>query len=107
MSKPRNGYPSKLKIGDKVYRIKFVKQIRECKKPASQKGATVGLHDPNRLEILIKNGQSHDEIVKTLIHEIFHAFQVEYDINTSHKSVYQTEEALFDFICANSEELFK
>lgn len=99
-------YPKKLIIGDKTYRIRFVKRIRECKKPATVKGSTVGLHDPNRLEILIKLGQSKDEVLKTLIHELMHAFQVEYDINTSHKSVYQMEEALFDFICANSDDLF-
>jgi hypothetical protein len=94
------GYPAKLKIGDRTYRIRFVKLIRNDK-------SVLGLFDPNRIEILIKKDQSHDETLKTMLHEICHGFQYEYDINTTHKSVYQMEEALFDFICANSEALSK
>ena len=93
-------YPTRLKIGDKHYRIKFVKSIRGCRLPVG-KGATVGLCDPNRYEILIKSGMSQDETVKTLIHELGHAFEAEYDINISHKAVYQLEEAMFDFLVAN------
>ena len=101
-----NNYPTRLKIGDKTYRIRFVKSIRRCKRPIG-KGATVGLHDPNRLEILIKKGMSEDETLKTLLHEIVHSIEAEYDIKISHSGVYKFEEALFDFICANSEALFK
>lgn len=97
-------YPSTLKIGDRTYKIRFVKSIRRCNKPVG-KGATVGVFDPARIEILIKKGMSKDETLKTLLHEITHAIEYEYEITISHKGVYKFEEAFFDFICANSKEL--
>lgn len=99
-------YPDKLKIGDRHYRIRFVKSIRGCRKPVG-KGATVGLCDEARREILIKRGLSADETLKTLLHELLHAMEFEYSIKMPHEAVYQYEEALFDFFCANSEKLFK
>ena len=94
-------YPKTLKIGDKTYRLRFVKSIRRCKLPVG-KGATVGLHDPNRLEILVKSGMSVDDTLKTIIHETIHAIETEYDIKISHRDVYKFEEAIFDFLCANT-----
>jgi hypothetical protein len=93
------GYPKRLKIGDRTYRVRFVKSIRGCRK--SGKGSTVGLHDPSRIEILVKAGMSKDDTLKTLLHEVVHCFEYEYEIRISHRGVYQFEEALFDFICAN------
>lgn len=95
-------YPDKIKIGDRTYRIRFVKSIRRCNLEVG-KGATIGLHDPARIEILIKAGLSHDDTLKTLLHELVHAMEYEYEIKISHSGVYKFEEALFDFICANSE----
>ncbi len=94
-------YPKTLKIGDRTYRIRFVKSIRKCKKQLGT-GAIVGLYDPNRIEILIKAGMSSDDTLKTLLHEVVHAFEYEYDIKIAHSGVYKFEEAIFDFICANS-----
>lgn len=93
-------YPSRLRIGDRWYRIRFVKRIR--KDPN-----TLGLFDPNRIEILIKRGQSSDETLKTLLHEIHHGFEYEYDIRIKHEDIYRLEEAYFDFICANSEAFYR
>jgi len=98
-------YPKTLKIGDRTYRIRFVKSIRGCKKPVGS-GAIVGLYDPSRIEILVKQGMSRDDTLKTLFHEIVHAMEYEYDIKIAHSGVYKFEEALFDFIAANSEALF-
>lgn len=95
-----NNYPRLLRIGDRDYRIKFVKLIRKDK-------TTLGLFDPNRIEILIKRGQSHDETLRTMLHETIHAMEYEYNIKISHSGVYKFEDALFDFICANSEALNK
>lgn len=98
-------YPKTLKIGDRTYRVRFVKSIRGCKKTG--KGALVGFYDPRRLEILIKDvGQSKDEILKALIHEVIHGIHNEYGIRLSHKGVYKMEEAFFDFLSANSDSLF-
>lgn len=93
-------YPEKLKIGDRTYRIRFVRSIRRCNRPVG-KGATVGLHDPARIEILIKAGLSHDDTLKTLLHELVHAVEYEYEIKISHRGVYKFEEAIFDFLVAN------
>jgi hypothetical protein len=93
-------YPTTLKIGDRVYKIKFVKSIRGCKRPVG-KGATIGICDPARIEILIKKGLSIDETLKTFIHEVLHAFEYEYDIKIAHIGVDKFEEAIFDFIWAN------
>jgi Zn-dependent peptidase ImmA (M78 family) len=94
-------YPKSLRIGDRNYRLRFVKSIRGCKR-GSVRGSTLGLFDPNRREILIKQGLSEDETVRTLLHEILHAFEEEYDVHLPHlNAVYVLEEALFDFICAN------
>lgn len=93
-------YPSKLRIGDRTYKIRFVNRIRGCNLPVG-KGATVGIFDPHRIEILIKKGMSEDDTLKTLLHELVHAIEYEYEIKISHRGVYRFEEALFDFICAN------
>jgi hypothetical protein len=95
-----NKYPAKLRIGDRDYRIRFVRSIRGCRK-GDEKGSTLGLFDPNRREILVKRGLSQDETLKTNIHETVHGFEEEYEIRLPHESVYKLEEALFDFFCAN------
>lgn len=94
-----SAYPTKLRIGDRVYKIRMVKCIRKDVN-------TLGLFDPARIEILIKSGQSSDETLKTLLHEIFHGFEYEYEVTVKHKDIYKLEEALFDFLSANSESLF-
>lgn len=99
-------YPEKLKIGDRYYRVKFVKSIRGCKRPVDVKGTTLALCDEARAEILIRSDLSADEKLKSLLHELGHAIEFEYEIKISHKAIYQYEEALFDFICANSDDLF-
>lgn len=99
-------YPTKLRIGDVYYRIRFVKSIRRCKKKVGE-GAIVGICDQARHEILIKQGMSKDETLKTYLHELGHAIEFEYDIKISHKAIYQYEEAIFDFICANSDAFSK
>lgn len=93
-------YPPRLRIGDREYRLRFVRSIRGCRK-GDVKGSTLGLYDPNRVEILVKRGLSADETLKTIIHEALHAIEDEYDIPLPHESVYKLEEALFDFFAAN------
>lgn len=99
-------YPSKLKIGDRYYRIRFVKSIRGDKRPVEAEGTTIGICDEDRAEILIRKELSADMKLKTLLHELWHSMEFEYNIKISHKAIYQYEEALFDFICANSDDLF-
>lgn len=100
-------YPERLKIGDRYYRIRFVKSIRGCKKSVLSKGTNVGLCDEARAEILIRAELTTDEKLATLIHELIHAMEFEYQIKIPHEAVYQYEKAVFDFLCANSEILYK
>lgn len=93
-------YPKTLKIGDRTYRIKFVKSIRGCRRQVG-KGATIGIADPRRIEVLIKKGLSKDLTLKTFFHEIIHCIEYEYDIKISHPDVDKFEEAIFDLMCAN------
>lgn len=87
-------YPKHLMIGVAKYEIVFVKKIRNDKN-------TTGLCDSGNKIIWIKAGQSHFETFATLIHEVFHAMELEYNISITHKHVYQLERAVSDFFIAN------
>lgn len=90
----KNKYPTTLKIKDAEWRIAFVDRIEKSKD-------TLGLMDPSNNLIYIQNGLSKEEMFKTFIHEVTHAFEVEYNIKISHKAVYQLEGAIFNFLKDN------
>ncbi len=92
-------YPPKLRIGDRTYRVRFVGLIENDPD-------NLGVFDPNSIEIKIQRGLSPDETLKTFLHELFHAFEYEYEIKLRHKDVYALEEATFDFLSANSEHFY-
>ena len=80
-------YPKQIQIGDAIYKIKFVARIGNSR-------TTLGICDPSDYIIRIKKGMTKEETFATLIHELLHAFEAEYDINISHKAVYQLEQAI-------------
>ncbi len=92
-------YPDKLRVGSRIYRVRFVSSIRRNKN-------NLGICDEHRGEILIRKDLSEDEKLKTLVHELLHAMEFEYQIKMPHDAVYQYEEAIFDFLCANSDALY-
>lgn len=60
-----------------------------------------GFCDPEKMEIAILIGQSGDEIFKTFIHEVFHAFEFSYDFEMNHKTIYKLEDAVLNLLKDN------
>jgi hypothetical protein len=87
-------YPKTLVIGDEEYSVKFVGIIRGDK-------SVLGICDPSSKEILIKKGISAPDKFATLIHEILHAIEAEYEINIPHSLVYKLDHALIDLLLQN------
>jgi hypothetical protein len=54
----------------------------------------MGICDPQKRQIIIKNGLSESEELKTFIHEVSHAVCIEYDIDIPHRSIYLLEDAV-------------
>jgi|GEM_PF-2937288 len=85
--------PDTLCINDSLWEVFFVKGIHG--------DDTAGQCDGDQKEILIDSGQSKREKAKTLIHEILHAFEYEYNIKIPHKLIYQLEEPIYRFLVDN------
>ena len=84
-------YPKTLKIRNTEYKLKFVKDISQAS----------GLCDGADGLIIISKRQSPDNIFRTLIHEVIHAIEGEYEIKMSHENVYKFERAIFRFMKDN------
>lgn len=85
-TKLKRRIPSKVVIGDCTYEVLF---IDEFKSPS--------ILGETRLEdkqIVLKNGQTPKELVKTYIHECLHAVSEEFDVNLTEQQVLKLEEAL-------------
>jgi hypothetical protein len=52
-------------------------------------------------QICLKKNQSDSEILKTLIHEMFHAMEFEYKIQLPHKAIYGLEDAVYKILKLN------
>ena len=89
-----NKYPKQFIIDSEVYKIQFVDTILRDK-------GCMGVCDSETRIIKIKNGQSASETLATLIHELLHAMELEYDIKISHKNVYLLEKALLNLLLQN------
>lgn len=61
----------------------------------------LGMCDPNTRHIYIKKNISNTDLKKTIIHELFHCWESEYDIKISHDSIYKLEEAVLKFLILN------
>lgn len=89
----RKAYPKELNIGGEVYSIKFVKKLdknvlAEC--------------DPGDKVIHILQGQSREDTLKCLIHELLHAaVEFEGDIELNHSLIYKLEEPIYKFLVDN------
>ena len=85
-TKLKRRIPSKVLIGNTIYEVLF---IDEFKSPS--------ILGETRLEdkqIVLKNGQTPKELVKTYIHECLHAVSEEFDVNLTEQQVLKLEEAL-------------
>lgn len=61
----------------------------------------LGMCDPNTRHIYIKTGISKTDLKKTIIHELFHCWESEYEIKISHESIYKLEDAVLKFLTLN------
>lgn len=86
--------PKTLVIGETVWDVKMVKKVPGAKE-------AVGLCDNDNKEILIVKGQGRYETLKTLIHEILHSFEYEYNLDIDHRLIYALEEPILAFLVDN------
>lgn len=86
--------PRTVVVRDAVWDVRFVRSIREDK-------TAVGQADFDEKEILICLGIGKKEQAKTLIHELLHAFECEYQIALPHDLIYKLEEPIYRFLCDN------
>ena len=90
-------YPKSIKITSEVeYQIKFVKRIEGAED--EEVFGEINLDDK---VILIKRKQAPEEMFKTFIHEVFHAFEEEYNIKMSHTAIRKLESAVFNLLFMN------
>ena len=87
--------PSRIRIKAKVfYNIVWQDKVAdddEC----------LGLCDPNTRTIFMRLGMSETEIIKTFIHEVFHALSIEHEFELPHRTVYALEECVFKLLKLN------
>jgi len=81
-------------------------EIRYCRSIENEPDA-VGLCDSHDKEILIVTSICQDEKARTLIHELIHAIEFEYDIQIPHNLVYKLEEPIYRLICDNWRYILK
>lgn len=92
-------YPKEILVGDSVYQVRFVRRITQV----SEKGKeTLGLCCPSEKEILLVQGMDARERLSTLLHELLHAIEFEYDIDLPHALVYKLEGPLTQLILDNA-----
>lgn len=99
MKSPKlSSYPKELEIGGETYRIRF---IPYQKRPEKDGKRFYGYCDNDLRTIEIMRGQGREESFKTLIHEILHAMEFEYEFDIPHRLVARLEEPLFRFLIDN------
>ena len=84
-------WPQDLEIGENIWEIKFKKKIVEGGVECS------GLCDPGDRIIYIKYPQSPEELFSTLVHEVLHAIEFEYEANIGEYKVRKFETGLIQF----------
>jgi len=88
--------PPKIKITKRVsYEILWVQEFHDCQH-------TLGECRPEEKQIVLKVGQTTDELLKTLIHEIFHAMCFENRrLKLKHTDIYELEDPIFNLLKLN------
>ena len=87
--------PHKIRIKSKVaYEVVWAERIGDDE-------TTLGECRYDTKQIVLKTGMSDTEVMKTLIHEVFHAMAFEYDIQIPHKAIYHLEHSVYKVIKLN------
>jgi Zn-dependent peptidase ImmA (M78 family) len=78
-------------IGGQIYDVKFKRKLdRNRRGECCADG-----------EILIALGQNRDEVLRTLVHELFHAIEFAYEIKIPHALIYKLEGPVAELIKDN------
>lgn len=85
--------PREIQIGENTWDVKFVRRFQDK--------FTTGLCDPSETTIYIRMGQTDDERLKTLLHEILHAIEYEYQLEIPHRLIHRLEDPLARFLVDN------
>lgn len=90
--------PSRIRIKPKVfYEVVFIPEF-----PVSKSGYhTYGECRFGEKQIVIAMNQSETEMLKTLIHEVFHAMEREYKIEIPHQAIHQLESSVLAVLKLN------
>lgn len=89
-------YPKDVQIGDSVWSIRFVRNLGQ-----TETTITWGLCDPGEQTIFVRMGQKPVERLKTVLHELLHAIEEEYDLELPHRLIHQLEDPLARFLIDN------
>jgi hypothetical protein len=90
----RPNLPKSVRVTAKVaYEIAYVDEFKDP--------TTLGEMRPSTKQIVIKNGQSNTELVKTFIHECLHAISDENDVKLTETQVGKLEHAVYRFLRLN------
>lgn len=89
-------YPKEILVREEWYEVRFAQVI-----PGEPK-STLGLACQETKTIWIKLGQSPRDRFKTLMHEIMHIIEYEYDLKIPHRLIYALEEPLIRLILDNA-----
>lgn len=84
-------WPKDLMVGENLWEIKFKRKLIEGGVPCT------GLCDPSDRIIYVKYPQTNEELFSTLIHEVIHAIEFEYDANIGEYKVRKFEKGLMQF----------
>lgn len=82
------------------YRVSYEFVWVDSFKDPEQMGET-RLNELNERQILIKRGLSATETASTIIHEIIHAIDFEYEIGLTERQVLKLEKGIFTFLRLN------
>lgn len=94
MSWKLSDIPKTIIVKGSLWEIQFVRVI------PNEPNAS-GLCDRDEQQISIESSLTKSEKAKTLIHEILHAFEYEYNIRIPHKLVYLLEEPIYRLLVDN------
>ncbi len=89
MNLPKSkSYPKSINVRDEVYQIRLVKHV------PGLEAEDFGLCDNDKKIIWLKKSQSPKGLLRTLIHELLHAIECEYNVKLRHKKIDVLEVAL-------------
>lgn len=90
-------FPTKIRITSKIsYEILYVPEFQD-----KGKYVTYGECRRDQKQIVISLNQTPKEMIKSLIHETFHAMEYENKIEIPHKAVHKLEDAVLNVLKLN------